>query len=330
MDKTNPACTDTGQVGSFAQPFCTIGRGAYLAQPGQIVHVLHGTYAESVLPERSGTAGNPITFLADPGVTVTGTAPGTGFGAAFGLSGKSYIVIDGFNTDNTWYKGIYVDASDHITITNNHVTHAGITSPTHPYEQGIYTRNTSYSTISGNITDYNTCIGIRVVGGDHNLISNNTSFENFSLIETDAAGIELTGSSYNTVINNLVYSNEDSGINLYYWDTNSVGSTHNLVIGNLSYENGDHGIDNYQSAYNTIVGNTVQGNGTAGINFEGGTGKGSYGAIVANNIMSENGTTPPSGSWGGNLRFDAESVCRVDHGLQPLLPHGRYSSDHLE
>ena len=206
-------------------------------------------------------------------------------------------------TDNTWYKGIYVDASDHITITNNHVTHAGVTSPTHPYEQGIYTRNTSYSTISGNITDYNTCIGIRVVGGDHNLISNNTSFENFSLIETDAAGIELTGISYNTVINNLVYSNEDSGINLYYWDTNSVGSTHNLVIGNLSYENGDHGIDNYQSAYNTIIGNTVQGNGTTGINFEGGTGKGSYGATVANNILSQNGTTPPSAFLGRQPAF---------------------------
>ena len=72
VDKTNPACTDTGQVGSMAVPFCTIGRGAYLAQPGQIVHVLHGTYAETVYPERSGTAGNPITYLADPGVTVTG------------------------------------------------------------------------------------------------------------------------------------------------------------------------------------------------------------------------------------------------------------------
>ena len=80
-----------------------------------------------------------------------------------------------------------------MTITNNHVSHAGLSSQGHPYEQGIYTRNTTYSTISGNITDYNTCIGIRIVGGDHNLISNNTSFENFSLVETDAAGIELTG-----------------------------------------------------------------------------------------------------------------------------------------
>ena len=66
VDKTNPACTDIGQVGSLAVPFCTISRGAYLAQPGQIVHVLHGTYAETIYPERSGTAGNPITYLGRP------------------------------------------------------------------------------------------------------------------------------------------------------------------------------------------------------------------------------------------------------------------------
>ncbi len=324
VDKTNPACTDTGQVGSMAVPFCTIARGANFATAGQIVQVLHGTYAETVYPANySGTAGNPITYLADPGVTVTGQ-PGTTTTSypGFALSGRSYIVINGFTFDHTTQQGIYVDASNHITITNNHVTYAGVSAPFHPYTQGIYTRNTTYSTISGNTTDHNTCIGIRVVGGDasgngYNTISNNISTENFSVIETDAAGIELTGSSYNTVINNLVYSNEDSGINLYYWDTTSKGSSNNIVVGNLSYENGDHGIDNYQSPNNTIIGNTIQGNGTTGMNFEGNTGKGSYGSTIENNILSQNGTTPPAGSWGGNMRFDSESTAGaiVDYNL---------------
>ena len=66
---------------------------------------------------------------------------------------------------NTSQQGIYVDASSYITITNNHITNAGVNSPFHPYTQGIYTRNTTYSTITGNTTDHNTCIGIRVVGG---------------------------------------------------------------------------------------------------------------------------------------------------------------------
>ena len=63
VDNTNAACTDTGTVGSMAVPFCTISRGAYLATAGQIVQVLHGTYAETVYPSYSGTAGNPITYL---------------------------------------------------------------------------------------------------------------------------------------------------------------------------------------------------------------------------------------------------------------------------
>jgi len=310
VDKTNGACTDVGTVGSFALPFCTIGRGAYLATAGQIVHVLHGTYAETVYPQYSGTAGNPITYLADPGVTVTGQ-PGTPTVAysAFAVSTKAYIVIDGFNITQTSSKGIYVDTSNHITISNNHVTYAGASSQFHPYEQGIYLKTTTYSTVIGNTVDHNTCIGIRLLNGsDYNTVSNNLSFSNYSVVETDAAGIEMTGASFNTVINNITYSNEDSGINVYVNSSTGEQSTDNLIIGNLSYENGDHGIDVNNSPYNTIVANTVHGNGTVGINMEGEASTGSHHSTVINNISAANGFTPPSGSFGGNLRVDANST----------------------
>ncbi len=305
VDNTNAACSDTNSGITPQLPFCTISRGAALATAGKTVRVLHGTYAETVYPN-SGAAGQPVTFRADPNVTVTGNA--AGFGSAFAMGAKSYIVIDGFNIDSTTYKGIYADASDHLTIINNHVSRSGITSPTHPYEQGIYLRGTTYSEISGNTTDHNTCIGIRLVlNSDHNVVSNNVSYANFSVVETDAAGIELTGSSYNTVIHNIVYSNEDSGINVYYHDL-GVASSYNLIVGNLSYENGDHGIDTNNSPYNTVVGNTVHGNGTVGINFEGEPATGSHHAVIRNNITANNGYTPPTGSFGGNLRVDAASV----------------------
>ncbi len=95
------ACSDSGP-GTLAQPFCTISRGADLAVAGETVFVLNGTYAETVFVANNGTAGNPITFQAAPGVTVTGN---TGFGAGFGLGRKSYIVIDGFNIYHTLYTG---------------------------------------------------------------------------------------------------------------------------------------------------------------------------------------------------------------------------------
>ena len=321
VDNTNPNCSEStvGPQGTSEVPFCTMGRAAEKAKiPGDIVLVVAGTYAETVYPY-SGAIGYPITFHANPGVTVTGSQPGSGFGAGFALPGRSYVVIDGFNITNTWYKGIYVASSNHITLSNNHISHAGLTSPTHPYEQGIYLYHTSDSIVTGNTTDHNTCIGIRVVFGGGNLISNNLSFENFSEIETDAAGIELTGSSNNVIFNNTTYANEDSGINIYV-HPDGTPSSYNYIIGNLSYGNGDHGIDHNNSPYNTVVGNTIQGNGTVGINFEGEIGTGSHHAVVMNNISVGNGFTPPNGSFGGNMRVDSPSVVgtTLDYNLYNL------------
>jgi parallel beta-helix repeat protein len=309
VDKTNPACVD-GDLGTLATPLCTIGRGEFLALAGDTVQVLNGTYTETVFVEHSGIAGYPITYKADPGVTMTGDS--AGFGSAFAIGSQSYIVIDGFNIYHTKYKGIYIDSSDHITITHNHVSYAGANTGPDTHQQGIFVRKTTYSTIAGNITDHNSCIGIRLINGsDYNTIRDNVSFANASVIAdpvvvvSDAAGIEMTGSSHNTVINNITYGNEDSGINMYVGG-DGVGSSYNLVVGNLSYGNGDHGIDNNDSPYNTVVGNTVHGNGTVGINFEGDNG--SHHATVANNISAANGLTPPTGSFGGSLRVDAQST----------------------
>ncbi len=68
VDKTNGSCSDAGP-GTVAQPFCTIGKGASVAIAGKTVRVLAGTYAETVNGPNSGTAGNPITYSAAPGVT---------------------------------------------------------------------------------------------------------------------------------------------------------------------------------------------------------------------------------------------------------------------
>jgi len=307
VDET-ASCSDSGP-GTEGVPYCTLAKGASMATlPGDIVHVLNGTYPETIFPVYSGEDGSPITFLADPGVTVTGNNS-----SAFVIGGQNHIVIEGFTITETQGKGISVIDSDHITISNNHVSYAGIDMGPDMHQQGIYLKNTTDSTVTGNITDHNSCIGIRLTNGsDNNTVSDNISFANASYIAyetvvvSDAAGIELTGSSNNTVINNITYGNEDSGINMYV-SSSAVPSSYNLVIGNLSYGNGDHGIDNNDSPYNTIIGNTVQGNGTTGINFEGST-TGSHHATVINNITVSNGFTPPSGSFGGNLRVDSSSV----------------------
>ena len=107
VNNTNPACSDAGTGLTAALPFCTIHRGTVLARAGETVHVLAGTYAETVwVNVYSGVAGSPITFTGDPGVTITGSGSITS-GAAFYICQRSYITINGFNIVGTAFKGIY-------------------------------------------------------------------------------------------------------------------------------------------------------------------------------------------------------------------------------
>ena len=65
------SCSDSSS-NTAVQPFCTIGKAASVAVAGDTVSVVAGSYAETVSPTYAGTAGNPITSSAAPGVIVTG------------------------------------------------------------------------------------------------------------------------------------------------------------------------------------------------------------------------------------------------------------------
>ena len=304
VDNTNVSASDSNAGTNPALPFLTMGKGASKAVAGDTVRVLAGTYAETVKPN-SGTAGNPVTFSAAPGVTVTGIPGNSTNGGGFRITSKSYIVVDGFTITGTADYGIILDTSSHITISNNHVSYSGTASA---HRVGIYLRATTDSVISGNTTDHNTMDGIRLnTGSNYNTVSNNISFGNAEGTVRNATGIDVLASNNNTIIDNITYANEDTGLNFY------TGSSYNLVIGNVTYGNGDHGIDNNASPNNVFIGNTVQGNVTVGINLEGATSPGSGGATVINNISVDNGLlrqTDGSTSTGspGNIRVDAQSL----------------------
>jgi hypothetical protein len=93
VDNTNISCSDLGTGLTPALPFCTIGKGASIAIAGSTVQVLAGSYTETVNSANSGSAGLPITNSAAPGVTVTGATPNNN---GFRMSGRSYIIVDGF------------------------------------------------------------------------------------------------------------------------------------------------------------------------------------------------------------------------------------------
>lgn len=93
----------SGGSGTQSAPFKTIQQGLNAAQPGDVVHVHGGTYAEGLTTTTHGTAAHPITVQSMPGesVIITGTS-----GERLQLAGN-YWIFDGLTIDQN---GILEDA----------------------------------------------------------------------------------------------------------------------------------------------------------------------------------------------------------------------------
>ncbi|HDM31880.1 MAG TPA: DUF1565 domain-containing protein, partial [bacterium] len=105
--------------------FLTIQKAASVAQAGDIVFVGAGTYQEKIEIQNSGTAQDPIAFVADTEGTYTGDKgeviiSGKEYG--FLIDNKSYIKIYGFKIENTTgTAAIFVkgNLASEIEIVNN-------------------------------------------------------------------------------------------------------------------------------------------------------------------------------------------------------------------
>jgi parallel beta-helix repeat protein len=273
VDDTSASCSDAG-TGTAGQPFCTIAAAASKAHAGDTVLVNAGTYAgTSVDPANSGVAGSPITFTANPGVTISG---GT---RAFSISSRNYIVINGFTVTGTSSYGIYVSGGSNDVVSNNSVSFAG-QPVSGSAVAGIYISNLAGGTVSGNVSHDNSAHGILLTGSTTGVtVSGNMSYHNAYQYQRNANGIDDIAPG-NSIIGNVTYSNEDSGINIY------PGANNTLVADNVTYGNGDHGIDDLNVTGGRIIGNTVYYNCTDGINVEGTSGN----YDIENNVSADNAT----------------------------------------
>jgi parallel beta-helix repeat protein len=272
VDNTNPACSDTASgSGTATQPFCTLIKGAAKAASGDTVQVIAGTYTASSVSPASG-----VTFTANSGVTVSGGASGA---KGFSVSGKINVTISGFTITGTPSYGIYVNNSSNITISGNTVSLSG--QPVSGQSaSGIYLSSLNGGLIKGNVTHDNAAHGILLTGSTTGVtVQGNTSYHNAYQWQRNANGIDDVAPG-NSIIGNVTYANEDTGINIY------SGGDNALVSGNVTYGNGDHGIDDFNVTGGRIIGNTVYGNCTDGINVEGTSGN----YDIENNVSMNNAT----------------------------------------
>ncbi|GAA3585051.1 right-handed parallel beta-helix repeat-containing protein [Kribbella ginsengisoli] len=253
-------------------------------------------------------------------VDAGGANPGDGHqveaGAqSFGVtaSSKSNVAISNIETDRPNLAGVRLLTATGATI--DHVTASqsasnGILIDTSPgggnvvraaavdgsLSTGIRIAASSGVTVTGSSSHHNGLHGIGLSTSSNNLIDGNTSYANTSVSPTaTSAGIDVnTNSPDNTVVNNVTYQNQDTGVQVY------SGSHRALVARNISYANGDHGFDTLASTGVRYLNNTSYANRRDGISVEGV----STGATLANNLLVDNGVTATE----YNLYVDAGSV----------------------
>src|SRR6266567_2099614 len=255
--------------GSQAHPFATIQKAADVVTPGSVVHVLPGTYTDSVLVETDGTANARITFVSDT---------------------KWAAKIHTTDSDDPWKTN-----ADYIDIVGFDISSDGS-------RDGIVNSGSYIRTIGNRIHDIpGTCDNI---GGSGVTDSNYKAHDNdiignvvFHIGDTYPKLCQYVHAIYHSnarghIINNIAYDNAGCGINLWH------GATDTIVSNNLTFGNKEHGIsigtnksdNNHDDGDNFIVSNNISiDNSLLGIRER--KGVGSHDQFL-NNIVYGNGDAP--------------------------------------
>ncbi|ADJ29604.1 right-handed parallel beta-helix repeat-containing protein [Nitrosococcus watsonii] len=308
-------------AGTYAEQVTAANSGTtgapitFIAAPSATVTITGGTYGFKVSGREwitvkdfivSDTSSSGVYVASSSNVTFSNNQVRNTGDRGIYVKQSSGVTVSDNKVEDTSSYGIYVYFSSEITVSGNHVTGAG-QPVSGAIRKGIYFNNAVDSQIANNVVDYNTDSGIYLTNGCTNVqVVSNLTTHNARGYARAAPGIEVRGSSGNTIEANISHENEDTGIQLY------PGASNNLVVNNLTYGNGDHGIDNLDAPGQRIIGNTVYDNVTAGINVEGS----SSGALLANNISVDNGLNS-SPRTKGNIRVDSNSISQttVDYNL---------------
>ena len=182
--------------------------------------------------------------------------------------GSGYVTIASYNGENAIINGgssaILLKGVSYVRIYGLEVKGA-----TGNYSAGIQvTQNStvspSYNIIENNVVHDNVganTMGILIEDGSYNKVINNKVYNNYlSGIEVlshpanspnGITGNEITG---NESYNNLMSAGNSDGIKL-----EGPGTKNTLVMNNIVHGNSDDGIDTWNSSYNTIVGNIAFG-----------------------------------------------------------------------
>jgi len=162
-DPATRSCT-----GGTATAFATLTGAANTAQPGDIVLIRQGTYAEQFRPLNSGVAGNPITYRnyqSEEVFIASGSSPAT-----IVLNQVSHIVIEGITVqDARWVEAV---SCRHLTLRGNRF----LRTPSSGTTGNVRFISSDHNRILDNLLDTGND-NLLLIDSDHNLVEGNTMQE---------------------------------------------------------------------------------------------------------------------------------------------------------
>jgi hypothetical protein len=108
----SPQGNDSNACTSNA-PCKTIQKGVNVVQPGGVLHILAGTYAESVTVSKTGTPNAPIRILGE-GAILSNASP-----AAFFVNNSQWITFEGLTIKGYTQMDFEIKQSHYLTFRNN-------------------------------------------------------------------------------------------------------------------------------------------------------------------------------------------------------------------
>jgi parallel beta-helix repeat protein len=180
--------------------FTTIQAAIDAASPGDSVFVHAGTYAESIVVDKT------ISLIGENrDTTIIDAAGGQD---EIGITGAGWVNVTGFTLFNATGGGIYANSADHLRVVNNRIQNN---------DMGIDLASSRDAFISGNIIFNNSHDGIYLYHAHQSTISGNivTFSNNSNIVLLYSTNITLSG-------NFVSDTNTDYGISLYQADDNNV------------------------------------------------------------------------------------------------------------
>lgn len=302
--------SNSGLIGS---PWATIQQAASTALAGDTVYVQAGTYAEKVTFNHSGREDALITFIGDGPVVVQGTSATTLWSGIFNINTKSYIRIQHFTIQNSYWFGIYIEASDHIYLKNNTTYHTGASGISVWHSSYVEAaqntvRKACYQSLSTGSQECITFSGVAHFEIHHNEIYESGGSDNGGE-GIDAKEDCANGKIYNNQVHDLIRL----GIYADCWDKNMYNIE---IYNNRIYKCGDGIVlssENGGTLTNVnVYNNLTYSNDNFGIVISNYDKDGPRKNInIMNNTVYNNGFGDDNNAWGGGIIVASDNISGI-------------------